>query len=100
MQLTDCMSTSNWNLEVLVFFGGGGGGTGEHEENPWSKERTNNKLDPQRSQRWPRGKCLSTVPSILPIPFSQQNMEKETKNQQLDFKMVLFFSENGWQPRG
>ena len=57
-------SRSNWNLEVLVFVEGGKPEI--PEKNPKSKDRTNNKLNPQemtstgidpRSQRW-EGRAL------------------------------------------
>ena len=53
----------------------GGRKTGEHGENPRSKERTNNKFNPHEtasteiepgSQRWDWGERLSTAPSVLP----------------------------------
>ena len=52
------ISRSNWNLEVLVSVGGK---PEIPEKNPWSKARTNNKLNPHEtvstgiepgSQRW------------------------------------------------
>ena len=41
------MSRSNWNLEVLVFVEGGKPTI--PEKNPWSKARTNNKVDPHET---------------------------------------------------
>ena len=53
------MFRSNWNLEVLVFVEGRK--PDNQEKNPWSKARTNDKLNPHEkpsrgiepgSQRW------------------------------------------------
>ena len=40
-------SRSNWSLEVSVFFEGGK--PENLEKNPWSKERTKNKLNPHKT---------------------------------------------------
>ena len=49
---------------MLVFVEGGK--PENPEENPESKVRTNNKLNPQ-SQRWDWSEHLSTAPTVLPL---------------------------------
>ena len=67
-------STLNWNLEVLVLVEGGK--LENPEENPWSKVRTNNKLNPHETTSMGiepgskvGGECLSTSKSVLPVMF-------------------------------
>jgi len=62
------LSSSNLNLEILVFMERGK--PQNSEKNPWSKERTNNELNPYMSEGKKRiwvtlvGGAITTVPSL------------------------------------
>ncbi len=66
------LSRSNWNVEMLIFQEGGK--LKNLEKNPWSKGRTNNKLDPhirlalgiEPGPHWWEASALTTAPSLLP----------------------------------